>query len=217
MRELDTVLGHLRAALVYEAFFERIGAAGGRPLVAWPGDPDAEGLAADADAVLLIGGGDVEPERFGLDAEGDAVDRRRDEFESRLVLAARERGLPVLGVCRGAQVVNVALGGTLHRVEGHRQETDLREPAHPVDVAEGTRLAGVVGTDPLDVNSFHNWAVDALAPGVCAVAHHGDVVEAFESDGEWWALGVQWHLELLDDPTTQRIFDAHVAAAAEGR
>ena len=191
VRELDTVLGRLGASLVYEAYFEKIVTAGGRPLVAWPGDPDVEELVEGADGVLLIGGGDVAPERFGLAAEADTVDRERDEFESRLVLAAREHGLPVLGVCRGAQLLNVALGGTLRRVDGHRQDTDLRRPAHQADVLGGTRLAAVLRAPTLAVNSFHNWAADALAAGLDVAARSGGVVEAFESADEWWALGVQ--------------------------
>jgi gamma-glutamyl-gamma-aminobutyrate hydrolase PuuD len=213
-RELDTVLGRLRASIVYDHYLEKIVAAGGQPLMAWPGSPDVDDLAVLADGVVLMGGGDVAPERFGLAEEGDAVDRVRDEFETRLVVAARARETPVLGACRGAQVLNVALGGTLRRVEGHRQEADLTQPSHSVQLIEGTRLAATIGVRELDVNSFHNWAPDALGRGLRVAGTSAGVIEALESDGAWWALGIQWHLELLDAPASQRVFDALVAAAA---
>jgi putative glutamine amidotransferase len=213
-RDLDTALGPLHVSLVYDQFFSLIVAAGGQPLTAWAGSPDVDDLLDVADGVLLIGGGDVAPERFGLAAEADALDARRDEFETRLVLGARGRGTPVLGVCRGAQMLNVALGGTLRRVAGHRQDTDLSEPTHAVEITAGTRLTGIAGTDELAVNSFHSWAPDELGDGLRGSGAASDgVVEGFESDGPWWALGIQWHLELLDDPASQRVFDALVAEA----
>jgi putative glutamine amidotransferase len=186
-RELDTVLGQLHASIVYDRYLEKIVVAGAQPLTAWPGTPDVDDLVAVADGVLLIGGGDVAPERFG--------------------------GKPVLGVCRGAQVLNVALGGTLRKVGGHRQESDLTQPSHSVQIVEGTRFAEAVGTRELEVNSFHNWAPDALGRRLHVAGTSADVIEGLEFDGGWWGLGVQWHLELLDDPASQRVFDALVAAA----
>jgi gamma-glutamyl-gamma-aminobutyrate hydrolase PuuD len=213
-RDLDTALGTLHVSLVYDQFFSLLVAAGGLPLTAWAGSPDVDNLLDVADGVLLIGGGDVAPERFGLAAEADALDPRRDEFESRLVLGSKARGTPVLGVCRGAQMLNVAVGGTLRRVEGHRQAIPLDQATHDVEVADGTRLAGIAGTDTLAVNSFHSWAPGELGEGLRASATASDgVVEGFESDDAWWALGIQWHLELLDDPATHRVFDALVAEA----
>jgi putative glutamine amidotransferase len=213
-RDLDTALGTLHVSIVYDQFLEAIVAAGGQPLTAWAGSPDVDGLLDVADGVLLIGGGDVAPKRFGLVADADALDPLRDEFETRLVLGARKRRTPVLGVCRGSQMLNVALGGTLKRVQGHRQEVDLRETTHAVQFAEGTRLAEIAGAVGLPVNSFHSWAPDGLGVGLRASGTAGDgVVEGFETDGAWWTLGIQWHLELLDDPASQRVFDALVAEA----
>jgi len=213
VREIDTVLGRLRASVFYDRFGDLIVGAGGLPLVAWPGSPEVSDLVDLADGLVLIGGGDVAPERFGLDVEGSAVDPGRDEFEVRLVLAAKERGLPFLGVCRGAQILNVALGGTLRRVDGHRQEEDLAHPSHPVHVVAGTRLAGAIGVSELDINSFHNWVPDALGRDLRVAATADGVTEAIEFEGGWWALGVQWHVELLEDPSSQRAFDALLAEA----
>ena len=212
-RDLDTVLGRLRASIVYDQYCEKIVAAGGQPLVAWPGSPDVDDLVAAADAIVLIGGGDVAPGRFGMAAEASAVDHVRDEFETRLVLTAKEHATPVLGVCRGAQILNVALGGTLREVEGHRQAGDLTRPFHSVSVVGETRLSEIVGASELEVNSFHVWAPAALGRGLRPSGTAADVTEGIEYDGAWWALGVQWHVELLDDPAGQALFDALVAAA----
>jgi putative glutamine amidotransferase len=214
VRELDTPLGRLRASILYDRFGEPIAKAGGQPLAAWPGTPDVDDLVALADGLVLVGGGDVAPQRFGLDADGAAVDLARDEFEVRLVLAAKERGTPLLGVCRGAQLLNIALGGTLRRVNGHRQPDVLARPSHSVSVVAGTRLADVLGASELEVNSFHDWAPDELGGSLRASAAAGPVTEGIESGGDWWALGIQWHLELLDDPAGRRAFDALVEAAA---
>jgi gamma-glutamyl-gamma-aminobutyrate hydrolase PuuD len=215
VRELDTVLGRLRASIVYEPFLEKIAAAGGQPLTAWPGSPDVDDLMAGADGVLLIGGGDIAPERFGPAADAVAVDRARDEFETRLVVAARAHRQPLLGVCRGAQLLNVAHGGTLRRLDGHRQEGDLTRPSHPVELVEGTRLAATLGTLELDVNSFHSWAPDALGRDLRISGVSADGIEALEFAGPWWAIGIQWHLELLDDQASERLFGGLVAAAGE--
>lgn len=212
-RELETPLGRLHASIVYDRFFEPLAAAGAQPLVAWAGTPDVEGLLELADGVLLMGGGDVAPERFGLTAEASGLDPRRDEFETRLALGARARGTPVLAVCRGCQLLNVALGGTLRRVEGHRQEVELARPTHAVEVEPASRLAAAAGAPRLDVNSFHEWAAGELGEGVRVTATAGGVVEALEHESGWWAVGVQWHLELLDAPASRRLFAAFVAAA----
>lgn len=212
-RELDTVLGRLRASIVYDQYFAKLVAAGAQPLVAWAGSPDLEDLLASADGALLIGGGDVAPGRFGLAAEASAVDEPRDAFETALVLGAKALGTPLLGVCRGAQVLNVALGGSLREVTGHVQPGDLAQPSHGVELVGGTRTAQIAGAPALEVNSFHRWAPGVLGDGLVASAVGGGAVEALEFAGDWWALGLQWHPELLHDPPSQRVFDAFVAAA----
>jgi gamma-glutamyl-gamma-aminobutyrate hydrolase PuuD len=207
-RSVEGPLGTLESCVVYEAYLERL-AAVATPVVVWPGESESDSLLALADAVVLVGGGDVEPSRFGSEAEGQAVDPARDELETALVLGCRERGLPLLGFCRGAQLLNVALGGTLKRVDGHVQAEALSRPTHEVRLEPGTRLASTVAADRLDVNSFHRWAVDRTGDGLTVTARAGDgVPEAIEAGNGWHALGVQWHAELLEDGRADALFRA---------
>ncbi|MDQ2667068.1 MAG: gamma-glutamyl-gamma-aminobutyrate hydrolase family protein [Gemmatimonadota bacterium] len=174
--------------------------------------------AADADAMLegmsglvLTGGEDVDPSHYGAHPHpslGD-INAGRDEFEIALMLAARDRKLPTLAICRGIQVANVALGGTLvqdlpsewtgaldHDSSGAR---DRR--VHPVRVQASSGLSQALGANSLDVNSFHHQAVASPAPGLAAVAHASDgVIEGVEWVlDDWWMLGVQWHPEELTE------------------
>lgn len=209
------MLGRHRTATVAEAYLEAIHRLGGEPFVVWPGAQDTS-LLSMADGALLIGGGDVAPERFGSDAAGDAVDPGRDGLETAIVTACRTQGLPLLGMCRGAQAVNVALGGSLREVPGHRQEGPLAQPAHTVEVEPGTRLGELVGRRELKVNSYHRWAVDRPGAGLLVAARSGDVIEGVESDGPWWCVGVQWHAELLDEDHARAPFEGLLAAARGG-
>jgi gamma-glutamyl-gamma-aminobutyrate hydrolase PuuD len=207
-RIVESPLGTQPACVVYDAYLKRL-AAVATPVVAWPGGSEIESLLAIADAVVLIGGGDVAPSRFGSQAEGQAVDPPRDELETELVLGCRERGLPVLGFCRGAQLLNVALGGTLKQVDGHVQTTALSQPVHEVNIEPGTRLASTVTSNRTRVNSFHRWAVDRPGEGLTVTARAADgVPEAVEADNGWHALGVQWHAELLEDGWAEALFRA---------
>jgi len=201
----------------YFPAIRRGGWAGAILLVA-PGDPlpDLEGVAG----LLLPGGGDIHPRRWDpaealhLAAE---VDEARDEMEIPLILEAWRRGLPVLGICRGAQVLNVALGGSLIQdLPSHlgldpglhqRGTPEEAVEAHPVLIAPGSRLAELVGGTSATVNSRHHQAVRAVAPGLRAVAwcrNPGpgpDLVEGVEAP-ERWVVGVQWHPENLVDLDT---------------
>ena len=172
--------------------------------------------AADADAMLdgmqglvLTGGEDVGPERYDAvphAALGD-VHAGRDAFELSLVLAARARRLPTLAICRGIQVANVALGGTLVQdipcewpgAIAHDGAGSRDERVHDVNVHGVSTLAGALGATRLSVNSFHHQSIATLAPGLAAVAHAPDgVIEGVQWTGDvWWMLGVQWHPEEL--------------------
>ena len=191
---------------VNRSYVDAVVRAGGLPLILPVLDPaDAEQVLQTIDGLLLTGGGDVEPLYYGAAAvpEVHGIDAGRDAFELALVPAAAAAGIPVLGICRGAQVINVAMGGTLvqHLPDVSDQAHCVRdrsgEPVHGVGIEPGTRLAGIVGADPLPVNSLHHQAVDTLGSGLRAVAWAQDgTVEAIESV---WPrmIGVQWHPELL--------------------
>jgi putative glutamine amidotransferase len=183
------------------------------------------GLLPRLDGLLLSGGGDLDPARYGAPPHPLAagLDAARDATELALTRWAVAEGRPLFGICRGAQVLNVALGGTLYGDVGEHpgalQHTYPSEAAalrpHPVQVAEGSRLAEVLGLPVLAVNSLHHQAVRAVAPGLRVAARAPDgLVEAVELPGHPFALAVQWHPESLPEaPEMQRLFAALVAAA----
>lgn len=182
-------------------------AEGGLPMFAANLDP---AFAADyvgrADALLLSGGADVDPARFGQPPHPDlgVVDPERDAFEIALYRAARAAGQPVLGICRGIQLINVAEGGSLHqhlpalsRGVQHSQGDKGGRPHHRVALAEGSILRAGVGADATFVNTYHHQGLDRLGDGLRAVAHTEDgLVEAVEGSSGAWLLGVQWHPEM---------------------
>jgi putative glutamine amidotransferase len=187
--------------------------AGGEVRLVDPSMPVADALAG-VDGLLLTGGGDVEPARYGESPrEGlDDVDPARDEFEIALVAAARERDLPIFAICRGVQVLNVAAGGTLvqdipSQIQGALNHSlgvpqhQAYELAHEVWVEKDSLLAKLmaerlIGADTCEVNSRHHQAVKTVAGGyrVTATAPDG-VVEAIEDPSKRFCLGVQWHPE----------------------
>lgn len=216
-------------ALTGRNYSEAVAAAGGLPFMAAVLDPSlAPAYAADADALVLTGGADVDPVRFGGAPEPDlgVVDERRDAFEIALYHAFRAAGKAVLGVCRGHQVINVAEGGSLVQhlpaVAGTWQhdQRDLRGvPFHPVRLEPGSRLAEAFGTHEIRANSYHHQAIDRLGAHLRVTARAGDgVIEAVEGDGSGFVLGVQWHPEMCwsTHPAQRAPFDLLVAAAREG-
>jgi putative glutamine amidotransferase len=213
-------------------YVEGVAEAGGMPVVLPPlGEHRAvEALLDGLDGLLLSGGSDLDPRYYGEEAvpELGVTVPERDAFEMSLVEQALRRGIPILGICRGMQVLNVALGGTLFQdlpsqmdhmvLLGHRQETPKWEPTHEVEVDGGSQVAGIMGTDELKVNSYHHQAVKDLASGLVAVAHAPDgVVEAVETRdlSQRWLVGVQWHAEAMREagPEHRNLFEAHVSAA----
>jgi putative glutamine amidotransferase len=178
-------------------------------------------VPADFDALCLSGGEDVDPARYGEPDRGcEIVSPERDALEFELVQRARARDLPILGVCRGFQVLNVAFGGSLlQHLEGHRPYPADGDGVvqHRVVPAMGSRLAAVTTDAPHLVNSRHHQAVtrERLAPDLVATVMVGDIVEAFESRTYRWVVGVQWHPERVAelDPPAARIFEAFVREA----
>ncbi|HIE51725.1 MAG TPA: gamma-glutamyl-gamma-aminobutyrate hydrolase family protein [Armatimonadetes bacterium] len=191
-------------------------------------DPQhAERLLEPLAGLLLAGGVDMDPAFYGEEPEKHlgSLDIARDRMELALGRLALARDLPVLGICRGIQTLNVLAGGTLyqditHRPEfflQHRQQAPGAYPTHTVEVQPNTLLHRLVGADTVRTNTFHHQAVKEVAPDFLASAQAGDgVVEAIESPRYRFALGVQWHPELMyeTDETARRIFAAFVAACA---
>ena len=199
---------------------------GAEPVVAAPG-----GGAVDLDdfaGLLLTGGADVNPARYGeaRREETEAPDDARDEFEIALAGAAVERDMPIFAICRGMQLLNVALGGTLvqhlenaarHAVRGGKKS----EPAHEARVEAGTKLRAIAGADALRVNSRHHQAVKELGAGLTVSARDPEdgTIEAAEMPGKRFVVAVQWHPEdrAAGDEAERRIFEAFVGAMTEAR
>ena len=192
---------------------------------------DGAGVAAllderDIDGLLLSGGGDVDPALYGGDPDrAIEVNRQRDEFEIALIEAARARGLPILGICRGCQILNVALGGTLRDLRGDEALEALHFgiSGHAVTVEADSALADALGVTRLDdVYSFHGQAVDKPGAGVRIVATADDgvaeAIEVNEGNADTWIVAVQFHPEMaVTDEIQNRLFAAFVERAREGR
>lgn len=192
--------------------------------------PDDQEILADIagclDGLMLTGGSDVEPSRYGELKHplcGDP-DPDRDVTELALLRLAADRGLPVLGICRGLQVLNVAAGGSLYQDIPTQVPAALRHDfapnrtslPHEVTVAPGSRLAGILGETVVAVNSLHHQAVKELGPGLRASAYAPDgVIEAVEAAGDRFVVGVQWHPEELTETHAdmRRLFTAFIDAA----
>jgi putative glutamine amidotransferase len=214
---------------VNAAYVSRLVDAGGLPLVLSPvlGAERAAEALVGMDGLLLSGGADIGPARYGTAPSPrlGTVEPERDAFEFALLAAAGARGLPVLAICRGLQLVNVAAGGTLWQDlpseragdVPHQQSAPRGLRSHDVRIERGTRTAGILGVESLRVNSMHHQAVRELGTGLRATGWAADgVIESLEAtDQATWLVGVQWHPEELGDGgPDDRLFRAFVAAAA---
>ena len=205
-------------ALLHRVYVDMVVAAGGAPVLLPPVQVGAEEMVGALDGLIFTGGSDIDPAAYGEEPHGTTRSRpHRDQAEIRLLHTALDRDLPVLGVCRGLQLINVALGGSLTQ---HLPET-LGHSGHApspgvfgsnrVRLSEGSRLAGIVGTE-CDVHCHHHQALDRVAPGLEVVGWSQDgSVEAVELTGPRFGLAVQWHPE--QDATDMRLFTALVDAA----
>jgi len=230
---LTALAGQSRPDLVArrtERYLQAVLRHGGEPIAVDSSSSDealADGIAA-MDGLLLTGGGDIDPDRYGQRNQGSTeIDLRRDELEARAWAAAADRGLPVLGICRGLQGINVFSGGSLlQHVEGHvGAPYGLGEPAtHPIDIMPGTRLGDVLRPapgKPLVVNAYHHQGIRAadLAPGLIASgwadSDAGPLVEGLEAPGDRFVIGVQCHPERQESTPAEfeRLFAAFVEAA----
>jgi len=216
-----------------QAYCRAVQAAGGLPVII-PLTDDLALIEATVQALaglLLAGGGDVDPAAYGEEPlPGVAgIDPLRDRLELWLSRRALDADLPLLAICRGVQVLNVASGGTLYQdvVSQHpgairhsfRSEHPRSYLGHSVSIERHTRLAGILGEGSVPVNSLHHQAVKTVAPGLRAVASAPDgIVEALEHPGHRFAIGVQWHPEELieQDVRMLRLFVAFVEACSSG-
>jgi putative glutamine amidotransferase len=223
MPEGDPPQREMVLGMVYAAAVQR---AGGIPVVLPPIPPaDVAALLNRLQGVCVSGGPDLDPAAYHARAASELgpVEPELDAFELALVRGADAAGLPVLGICRGCQVLNVARGGTLHQhlpavtdgLLNHRQTEPGRVATHTVEVAPGSRLAIIAGSGELEVNSFHHQAADRIGQGLRPVAWSPDgVVEAIEDPDALLYLGVQWHAEgLVGRPEHEALFAALVDAA----
>lgn len=214
--------------LVQTRYITAVRRAGGVPIVLPVGMEAIDEVCAHLDGLLLIGGEDIDPSLFGEEPHQKLgkVFPQRDEMELALVKAMAQQDKPVLGICRGYQIMNVACGGTLYQdihaqladdLLQHNQLTDLEFATHLVDIVSDSILAECAGTSEIRVNTLHHQAVkEAPSPLVVTAMAKDGVIEAFESSEHSFFVGVQWHPEALvkrDDATSLRLFERFVEAA----
>jgi putative glutamine amidotransferase len=222
-----TLCGHAtrRCEVAREQYLDAIRRVGAEPIPLDPADPAPE----EFDGLCLTGGGDIDPARYDADNVASTdIDERRDALEVALLERALARDIPVLGICRGLQLINIHLGGSLEQHHlGHSPKYPPEgapvsdDPAgadavrHEVTAAPGSKLAAACGDETFVVNSSHHQVVtsDRLASDLRATAHVGDLVEGLESPAHRWVVAVQWHPERTTQvgAAATRIFDAFVA------
>lgn len=203
-------------------YVDAVRRAGGTPVLLPPGESNPERWVEGLDALLVTGGTDVSPANYGQDPDREEILLRaadRDESELKLTVLAIEHKLPTLFVCRGMQVLNVALGGTLIPHLPEVLDDDIHRDGngwwttHEVAAVAGSRLVKAMGTEAVSTYSGHHQALSEVAQGlsVTAVAPDG-IIEAIEADDHPWAVGVQWHPEISakSDASQQGLFDALV-------
>lgn len=216
-------------------YVEAVRRAGGIPVLIPAGETEIDALLSRLDGLILSGGGDVDPELYAGSRHMEIymIDAERDGMEMTLARRVATDGLPTLCICRGLQVLNVALGGSLveHLPDEVGEAITHRNPPsgraqissyalHPLRVEGASRLAEILGAVELEPASWHHQAVRRLADGLRVTARADDgTIEAAEAEAHPWLVAVQWHPEITaaDDPAQQRIFDAFVAAAGKGR
>jgi putative glutamine amidotransferase len=213
----------LEAALIPQDYVESVESAGGRALLVPPSGNGVEETLEALDGMVFTGGADIDPARYGEEVHPETFGVRRDRDASELALmrAALDRDMPVLGICRGIQVLNVVRGGDLHQhlpdVVGH--EHHKHDPPgvfedHDVAIAPETRLASILG-DTHGVKSHHHQGLRRLGEGLVEAARADDgTIEAIEDPGRRFALGVLWHPEAGEN---KRLFEALVREAARYR
>jgi len=214
-------LGRYELPQEYVAAVRRAGAI---PVLVAPGEPQVDELLDQLDGVILAGGGDVDPAHWGgrRDDTNEFVDPARDDLELALAQRVLDDGIPTLAVCRGIQVVNTALGGTLHNHLPEAIESDVphrHEPKwdhrHVVEAEAGSLVAETMGSGQVEIACWHHQAIATPGAGLSITAWSADgVIEAVELAGHPWMVAVQWHPEMTaaDDQSQQALFDGLVEA-----
>lgn len=215
-------------------YLQAIEAAGGAPLLIHltTSDEVLEALYRQIDGLLLAGGEDIDPSRYGAARHPNLgePDLLQDEVEIKLTRRALQDGKPLLAICRGIQLLNVAIGGTLYQdipseIDGalnHNESTDQKDMAylaHPIIIERDSRLADLIGATEVMVNTLHHQALRDVAPALRVTARAPDgVIEAVETVSSGWVVGVQCHPEMMwnrTDPRWTRVFQAFVQATRE--
>ncbi len=207
-------------------YVDAVRRAGGVPVLLPQGEQNWEEILNIVDAMVVIGGGDIHPDSYGGNGGHPSINRvdpERDRSELSLIeILASERSLPTLCICRGMQVANVALGGTLHEHVPDVVEKDIHRGADKgwtvqrLRVYPGSLLAEIMGATEVATYSGHHQAVKELGAGLRVTAMAADgIIEALEMPSHPWLVGVQWHPEVsaAEDPSQQRIFEALVQMA----
>lgn len=211
------------------AYVDAVRRAGGIPVLIPPGEPHLNELLAALDGLILSGGGDVDPVHYGSSGHPTIykVNAERDASELELARRVAADGVPMLCICRGLQVLNVALGGTLvehlpDEVSG--EITHRKEPSAPTEhtltILPDTHLAGLLQPGPMHGVSWHHQAIRDVAPGLTVAAQAADgTIEAVEDPNHRWLIATQWHPEMsaANDPRQQQLFDAFIAAVEDAR
>jgi putative glutamine amidotransferase len=207
-------------------YWESVESAGGPPVILPPADsPEVmDHYLKVCDGYILSGGDDIDPAFWGEEPQPGLgeIDPRRDRFEVELIRGIIKRDKPALFICRGIQVLNVVLGGTLiqdlHSEIAHRQRAPRNHPFHDILLEKASTLYQLFQRETVRVNSFHHQALGSLAPGISVTARARDgVVEAVEFPERSWILGVQWHPEAMRDELSARLFQGLVEAAGKKR
>lgn len=209
-----------------DAYVEAVRRAGGVPILLPPGEDDISPILELVDGIIIAGGGDIRPETYGGDSEHPSLNRlsvARDTLEINIIQQMAERkDKPVLCICRGMQVMNVALGGTMYEhipdiraTDTHRNENGFWT-IHEVNVDAESKIAEAMGTDTVHTYSGHHQAVKDIASGLQIIATSpDDIIEGLELTTHPWMVGIQWHPEKSahEDSSQQGLFDKLVALA----
>ncbi len=205
-------------------YVDSVRRAGGIPFLITPGETNLETVFSHLDGLILAGGGDLDPDYYDGNQHESIymLDQERDESEFELARIALESEKPLFGICRGMQLLNIVLGGTLHEhlpdIVGEKVVHRLppRKPTlHEVSIVEGSFLGQIIKRPRIEIASWHHQGIQKLASSFTAVSHADDgIVEAFEMASHPWLVGVQWHPEITShrDPIQQDLFNHFVEA-----